>query len=110
MSTPASSSIARTNRLPSGTSKSPTPSTSSLGIPFSFRSETTSFARVEPRVRVAHLAPDDRSIEKSCANHYTPLQIALVEHHALCSSQCHFLTTELGTEEIMWPLLPSLPG
>src|SRR4028119_864090 len=36
MSTPASSSIARTNRLPSGTSKSPTPSTSSLGTRPSF--------------------------------------------------------------------------
>src|SRR4028118_837590 len=36
MSTPASSSIARTNRLPSGTSKFPTPSTSSLGTRDSF--------------------------------------------------------------------------
>src|SRR4028118_1342039 len=36
MSTPASSSIARTNRLPSGTSKPPTPSTSSLGTCDSF--------------------------------------------------------------------------
>src|ERR671916_1991198 len=36
MSTPASSSIARTNRLPSGTSKPPTPSTSSLGTRDSF--------------------------------------------------------------------------
>src|SRR5215204_5594762 len=37
MSTPASSSMAKTSRLPSSTSKVPAPSTSSLGIPSSLR-------------------------------------------------------------------------
>jgi hypothetical protein len=51
----------------------------------------------------AHLAPDYRSI-KNCANHYalcTPLQAAIVEHHALSSFRCHFRLTELETEEAM---------
>src|SRR5829696_2508517 len=95
MSSPASSSIASTSRLPSGTSKVPAPSTSSLGTKPSFSGQI-SFGWIELRTMIVYLGADVRSVEKNCVNHFAPLHPALVEHHDLSSSGCHFQTKELG--------------